>query len=152
MKQYKSEIIEKYRKKFIKEIFLERRKRLVETGDTRYLLEPNVKNGKGGIRDLQTLDWIGKFVYKITKLKDLISYKVLDKNSVESFLKAKKFFWTVRSYLHIFSERPNEQLNFEYQSLIAKKIGYKKTKALLHVEKFMTVSYTHLTLPTKRIV
>ena len=137
MKQYKSEIIEKYGKKFIKEIFLERRKRLVETGDTRYLLEPNVKNGKGGIRDLQTLDWIGKFVYKITKLKDLISYKVLDKNSVESFLKAKKFFWTVRSYLHIFSERPNEQLNFEYQSLIAKKIGYKKTKALLHVEKFM---------------
>ena len=137
MKQYKSKIIEKYGKKFIKGIFLERKKRLIETGDTRYLLEPNVKNGKGGIRDLQTLDWIGKFVYGITKLKDLINYKILDKNSVESFLKAKKFFWTVRSHLHIFSERPNEQLNFEYQSLIAKKIGYKKTKALLHVEKFM---------------
>ena len=72
-KRYKCEIIEKCGKKFIKEIFLERRKRLVETGDTRYLLEPNVKNGKGGIRDLQTLDWIGKFVYKITKLKDSIN-------------------------------------------------------------------------------
>ncbi len=137
MKEYKNNIVEKYRKKFIKSIFLERKKRLIETGDTRYLLEPNVKNGKGGIRDLQTLDWIGKFVYKITKLKDLINYKILDKNSVDSFLKAKKFFWTVRSYLHIISERPNEQLNFEYQSLVAKKIGYKKTKALLHVEKFM---------------
>ena len=136
-KQYKSDIIERYRKKFIKSIFSERKKRLVEAGDTRYLLEPNVKNGKGGIRDLQTLDWIGKFVYKITKLQDLISYKILDKNSLNSFLKAKKFLWTVRSHLHILSERPNEQLNFEYQSLIAKKIGYKKTKALLHVEKFM---------------
>jgi len=137
MKQYKSNIIEKCRKKFIKSIFLERKKRLIETGETRYLLEPNVKNGKGGIRDLQTLDWIGKFVYKVTKLKDLINYKILDKNSVDSFLKAKKFFWTVRSHLHILSERPNEQLNFEYQIHIAKKIGYKKTKALLHVEKFM---------------
>ena len=55
----------------------------------------------------------------------------------KKYLKAKKFLWTVRSHLHILSERPNEQLNFEYQSLIAKKIGYKKTKALLHVEKFM---------------
>ena len=137
MKKYKSNIVEMYRKKFIKSIFLERKKRLIETGDTRYLLEPNVKNGKGGIRDLQTLDWIGKFVYKITNLKDLINYKILDKNSVDSFLKAKNFFWTVRSHLHIISERPNEQLNFEYQNLIAKKIGYKKTKALLHVEKFM---------------
>jgi len=73
-KQYKSDIIERYRKKFIKSIFSERKKRLVEAGDTRYLLEPNVKNGKGGIRDLQTLDWIGKFVYKITKLQDLISF------------------------------------------------------------------------------
>ena len=136
-KQYKNNIIEKYKKKFIKSIFSERKKRLIDTGDTRYLLEPNVKNGKGGIRDLQTLDWIGKFVYKITNLKDLINYKIIDKNSVDSFLKAKKFFWTVRSHLHIISERPNEQLNFEYQNLIAKKIGYKKTKALLHVEKFM---------------
>merc|ERR1711964_358636 len=105
MKQYKSEIVEKYRKKFIKEIFLERKKRLVEIGDTRYLLEPNVKNGKGGIRDLQTLDWIGKFVYKTTKLKDLINYKILDKNSAESSLKAKIFFWAVRSHLHILSGR-----------------------------------------------
>ena len=137
MKQYKNKIVERYGKKFIKEIFLEREKRLNETGDTTYLLEPNVKNGKGGIRDLQTLDWIGKFFYKIKNLNNLINYKILDKNSVESFSKAKKFFWSVRSYLHILSERPNEQLSFEFQNLIAKKLGYKKTTTLLPVEKFM---------------
>ena len=137
MKQYKNKIIERHGKKFIKKIFLEREKRLNEVGDTRNLLEPNVKNGKGGIRDLQTLDWIGKFFYKIKNLNDLISYKILDKNSVESFSKAKFFFWSVRSYLHILSERPNEQLSFEFQNLIAKKLGYKKTTSLLPVEKFM---------------
>ena len=137
MNKYKREIVAKYGKKFIKTIFLEREKRLKETGDTRYLLEPNVKNGKGGIRDLQTLDWIGKFFYRIHTLNDLINFKILDKNSVESFIKAKKFFWTVRSYLHILSERPNEYLSFEFQNLIAKKLGYKKTKALSNVEKFM---------------
>tara|TARA_B100001013_G_scaffold201393_1_gene121996 strand:- start:1136 stop:3823 length:2688 start_codon:yes stop_codon:yes gene_type:complete len=137
MKQYKNKIVERYGKKFIKAIFLEREKRLNEIGDTRYLLEPNVKNGKGAIRDLQTLDWIGKFFYKINNLNDLTNYKILDKNSVESFIKAKKFFWSVRSHLHILSERPNEQLSFEFQNLIAKKLGYKKTEALSYVEKFM---------------
>tara|TARA_Y100000590_G_scaffold346061_1_gene396140 strand:+ start:327 stop:2921 length:2595 start_codon:yes stop_codon:yes gene_type:complete len=137
MKQYKSKIIEKYGKKFIKEILSEREKRLIEIGDSRYLLEPNIKNGKGSIRDLQALEWIGKFYYKINKLNQLIKHKILDKNSLDSFVEAKKFFWTIRCYLHILSERPNEQLNFEYQSPIAKKIGYKKSKALSHVEKFM---------------
>ena len=92
MKQYKNKIVERYGKKFIEAIFVERKKRLSEIGDTRYLLEPNVKNGKGAIRDLQTLDWIGKFFYKINNLNDLTNYKILDKNSVESFIKAKKFF------------------------------------------------------------
>ena len=137
MKQYKNKIVERYGKKFIEAIFLEREKRLKEIGDTRYLLEPNVKNGKGSIRDLQTLDWIGKFFYKIQNLNDLISHKILDKNSAESFIKAKTFFWSVRSHLHILSDRPNEQLSFEFQNLIAKKLGYKKSRALSHVEKFM---------------
>ena len=137
MKQYKNKIVERYGKKFIEAIFVERKKRLSEIGDTRYLLEPNVKNGKGTIRDLQTLDWIGKFFYKTSNLNDLKNYKILDKNSAESFIKAKIFFWSVRSHLHILSERPNEQLSFEFQNLIAKKLGYKKTIALSHVEKFM---------------
>ena len=137
MKKYKNKIVERYGKKFIEAIFLEREKRLKEIGDTRYLLEPNVKNGKGSIRDLQTLDWIGKFFYKIQNLNDLISHKILDKNSAESFIKAKTFFWSVRSHLHILSDRPNEQLSFEFQNLIAKKLGYKKSRALSHVEKFM---------------
>ena len=135
--KYKKNIIGKYGKNFVKSIFFERRKRLKEIGESRNLLEPNIKNGKGAIRDLQTLDWIGKFFYKVKKINDLVNYKILDKNSAQSLVEAKKFFWTVRSYLHILSGRPNEQLNFEYQKLIAKKIGYKKKIELLDVEKFM---------------
>ena len=137
IKNYKKIILKNYSKQFFSSIFIDREKRLIEEGDTRYLLEPNVKSGKGSLRDLQTLEWIGKFLYKINKLGDLISYKILDKNSVNSFIKAKKFFWNVRTHLHTFSGRANEQLNFEYQSFVAKKMGYKKNKSLSHVEMFM---------------
>ena len=134
---YKKKIISNYKKRFVKAIFKDRDKRLLEVGDTKFLLEPNVKNGKGVIRDLQILDWIGKFFYQIRNLNDLINYKILDKNSLKTFIKAKEFFWSVRSFLHIISKRPNEQLNFEYQNQIARNMGYKNTKALLAIENFM---------------
>ena len=134
---YKKKIINNYKKKFVKGIFKDRDKRLLEFGDTKYMLEPNIKNGKGVIRDLQILDWIGKFFYQVKNLDGLINYKILDKNSFRSFIEAKEFFWTVRSHLHIISKRPNEQLNFEYQSQIAKRMGYKNSKALLKIENFM---------------
>tara|TARA_Y100000590_G_scaffold286805_1_gene322644 strand:+ start:298 stop:2976 length:2679 start_codon:yes stop_codon:yes gene_type:complete len=134
---YKNKIIKTDGKRFIRAILNERKKRLLASGDSRYLLEPNIKNGKGGLRDLQTLEWIGKFYYKTKKLSDLIQYKILDRNSVKSFIKAKSFYWDVRTHLHIISDRPNEQINFEFQNLISKKLGYKKNKQQSGVEKFM---------------
>ena len=99
---YKNKIIKTDGKRFIRAILNERKKRLLASGDSRYLLEPNIKNGKGGLRDLQTLEWIGKFYYKTKKLSDLIQYKILDRNSVKSFIKAKSFYWDVRTHLHKF--------------------------------------------------
>lgn len=144
---YQKKIINIQGINFISKKLLERENRLKQNSDSRYLLEPNVKDGKGGIRDLQTLAWIGKFFYNANDLKDLVKKKILDKNSAKSFFKSKQFFWTIRTHLHNLSHRPNEQLNFEYQTEIAKKMGYKKHKGTIDVERLMK----HYFLTAKKV-
>jgi len=144
---YQKKIINVQGINFISKKLTERENRLKQNADSRYLLEPNVKNGKGGIRDLQTLSWIGKFFYNANDLKDLVKKKILDKNSAKSFFKSKQFFWTIRTHLHNLSHRPNEQLNFEYQTEIAKKMGYKKHKGTIDVERLMK----HYFLTAKKV-
>ena len=145
--EYEKKIINTQGLNFISKKLAERENRLKHHRNSRYLLEPNVKNGKGGIRDLQTLSWIGQFYYKANNLNDLVKKKILDKNSAGSFLKSKKFFWTIRTHLHFISGRPNEQLNFEYQTEIAKKMGYKKHKGTIDVERLMK----HYFLTAKKV-
>ena len=145
--EYQKKIIDVQGTNFISKKLVERENRLKYHADSRYLLEPNVKDGKGGIRDLQTLSWIGQFFYKANNLNDLVKKKILDKNLARSFFKSKQFFWTVRTHLHNLSNRPNEQLNFEYQKEIAKRMGYKKHKGTTNVERLMK----HYFLTAKKV-
>ena len=120
------EVFSKSAPEFIEKKLEERNLRHKKQGAERYLLEPNIKEGKGGLRDLQTLYWISKYVYKISDKKDLIKYKIFTKDDLEIFFKAENFLWTIRCALHIFSKRANEVLSFDLQVPLAKLLGFQK--------------------------
>ena len=137
------EVFSKSAPEFIEKKLEERNLRHQKQGAERYLLEPNIKEGKGGLRDLQTLYWISKYVYKISNKKDLIKYKIFTKDDLEIFFKAEDFLWTIRCALHIFSKRANEVLSFDLQVPLAKLLGFQKDSGLLAVENFMQQYFLH---------
>ncbi|MDP4796660.1 MAG: [protein-PII] uridylyltransferase [Rhodospirillales bacterium] len=115
----------------------ERDDRHARMGDTRYVLEPNIKDGKGGLRDLQTLMWIAKYLYGIESIDDLKLKGVLTADDARRFEKAQDFLWTVRCHLHYLAERPEERLTFNVQADIGKRMGYTDHAGLSGVERFM---------------
>jgi [protein-PII] uridylyltransferase len=115
----------------------ERDQRHRRSGNTRYLVEPNVKDGKGGLRDLQTLYWIGKYLYRVRRPEDLVKAGVFDRDEFRRFVKCEEFLWTVRCHLHFISGRPEERLAFDVQRQIAQRLGYTANASLREVERFM---------------
>jgi [protein-PII] uridylyltransferase len=115
----------------------ERDARHVKMGDSRYVVEPNVKDGKGGLRDLQTLYWIGKYVYDVREPAELVSVGLLTAEEFALFERAERFFWAVRCHLHIEAGRAEERLGFEYQKAIARRMRYADRPGKSAVERFM---------------
>jgi [protein-PII] uridylyltransferase len=106
-------------------------------GDSRYVVEPNVKDGKGGLRDLQTLYWIGKYIYDVREAADLVSVGLLTAEEFAMFERAERFFWAVRCHLHLEAERAEERLGFQYQKALAKRMRYADRPGKSSVERFM---------------
>ncbi len=123
--------------KFVEEKLTERDERHGRMGDTRYVLEPNLKEGKGGLRDLQTLFWIAKYLYQAANAEDLKEAGVLTAADVKSFAKAENFLWTVRCHLHYLAARPEERLTFNVQEELGSRMGYKDHAGTRGVERFM---------------
>ncbi|MEI6556930.1 MAG: [protein-PII] uridylyltransferase [Rhodospirillaceae bacterium] len=115
----------------------ERDDRHQRMGDSRYVLEPNVKEGKGGLRDLQTLIWIAKHLYYVNSMDDLVTCGVLLKEEAVRFIKAQNFLWTVRCHLHYLTGRPEDRLTFDVQTEIGRRMGYTDHAGLVSVERFM---------------
>ena len=103
----------------------------------RYVVEPNVKEGKGGLRDLQSLYWIAKYVHHVEQIEDLVRLKVFRPEEYERFQKAENFLWAVRCHLHLVTNRPNEQLTFDLQVEVAERMGYEDRAGRRAVEHFM---------------
>jgi len=103
----------------------------------RYKLEPNIKEGKGGLRDLQTLYWIGKYLYNTKSTRDLIAHGVLSEAEYGLFERAEAFLWTVRCHLHLLAKRPSEVLTFDVQVEIAEALGFEDSSGQRGVEHFM---------------
>ncbi|MFT6580166.1 MAG: [protein-PII] uridylyltransferase [Alphaproteobacteria bacterium] len=122
---------------FVEAKLHERDERHKRMGDTRYVLEPNIKEGKGGARDLQTLYWIGKYLYRVKTVGELVEKGVLTKAEVALFDKAQKYLWTVRCHLHYLTGRPEERLTFDVQPELAQRMGYTDHAGTLGVERFM---------------
>lgn len=122
---------------FVAAKLAERDQRHRRAGNTRYLVEPNLKEGKGGQRDLHTLYWIGKYVYRVRAAQDLVAAGVFDRDEFRRFEKCEEFQWRVRCHLHFHAGRAEERLSFDVQSALAKRMGYRANAALRDVERFM---------------
>ena len=105
-------------------------------GDLRYVLEPNVKEGKGGLRDLQTLFWMGRSL-SVESVPELVDKHVFTKTDAKIFTKARMFLWTVRCHLHYATDRPEERLAFDVQKTIARRMNYRDREGAKAVERFM---------------
>jgi len=136
-KRFEMEFDESTALNFVEVKLAERDARHDRMGDSRYVLEPNIKEGKGGLRDLQTLFWIAKYLYRVNSMKDLQDLGVLTARDVRLFTRAEKFLWTVRCHLHYLSGRAEERLTFDVQNEISTRMAYADRAGVQGVERFM---------------
>jgi len=124
---------------------LEERDRRHEKQGQRYVVEPNVKEGKGGLRDLHSLFWIAKYIYKVDKVSDLVGKGVFRAEEYDTFQAAEDFLWAVRGHLHLLTGRATEQLTFDMQAQVANAMGYEDNGGRRGVEIFMQAFFRHAT-------
>jgi [protein-PII] uridylyltransferase len=122
---------------FVEAKLAERDARHIRVGDSRYQLEPNVKEGKGGLRDLHTLFWIAKYIHRIDDVAKLVELGVLSAEESTRFERAQSFLWTVRCHLHYLAGRAEERLTFDMQAEIGARMGYTDHAGARRVERFM---------------
>ncbi len=126
---------------FLEAKLKERDDRHQKMGDSRYVLEPNIKDGKGGLRDLHTLFWIAKYLYRCEAVGDLVARGVLTADERRTFRRAHRFLWTVRFFLHGLTNRAEERLTFDVQPAIAEAMQYTDHAGSRGVERFMKHYY-----------
>ena len=100
-------------------------------------LEPNIKEGIGGLRDIHTILWVSIFMFNIYKLEDLTSINIYTKEEIKELKNAWKFLLTIRAFIHLFNESKGDVLSIENQLKISKKLSYKDKKKEKGVEIFM---------------
>src|SRR2546421_2751456 len=135
--RFDKEVVPGTTAEFVAAKLAEREERHRRAGQSRYLVEPNVKDGKGGLRDLHTLYWIAKYVYRVREREELIERGVYDPHEYRQFRRCGDFLWAVRSHLHFITGRAEERLSFDMQREIAVRLGYTQHPGLREVERFM---------------
>lgn len=135
--RFRKEVLAGGAKEFIAAKLAERDARHLKSGQSRYLVEPDVKDGKGGLRDLHTLFWIARYVYGSSSARDLAAKNVFTQDEVARFLRCEDFLWAVRCHLHFMTGNAADRLSFELQAELAERLGYTAHAGLKHVERFM---------------
>jgi [protein-PII] uridylyltransferase len=136
-RRFEAEVMKGTGAQFLEAKLEERDQRHARLGDSRYLVEPNVKEGKGGLRDLHTLFWIAKYVYRVDDVADLVERNVLSAEEAQRFARAQNFLWTVRCHLHFLTGRGEDRLTFDLQSEVGRRMGYTDHAGTRGVERFM---------------
>src|SRR6202166_2946017 len=135
--RFDKEVVQGTAPEFVAAKLAEREERHRRAGQSRYLVEPNVKDGKGGLRDLHTLFWIAKYVYRVREPEELIKRGVFDRDEYTLFRRCEDFLWSVRCNMHFLAGRAEERLSFDIQRDIAVRLGYTEHPGLRDVERFM---------------
>lgn len=128
---------------FVEAKLAERDQRHHRMGDSRYVVEPNVKEGKGGLRDLHLLFWIAKYLYRVREPGELVAKGVLTRGEARHFERAERFFATVRCHIHYLTGRADDRLSFDLQREIATRLGYQDRPGSRGVERFTKHYYLH---------
>jgi len=130
---------------FIEAKLAERAERHRKQGGQRYMVEPNVKEGKGGLRDLQSLFWIDKYVHGVKDAAELVRRDVFRQEEFDAFIAAENFLLAVRCHLHLITGRAMDQLTFDLQVGVADRMGYSDHGGRRAVEHFMQDYFRHAT-------
>ncbi|TAL03284.1 MAG: bifunctional uridylyltransferase/uridylyl-removing protein, partial [Rhodospirillaceae bacterium] len=135
--RFQKEVVDGTGAQFVQAKLAERDARHQKLGDTRYRLEPNVKEDRGGLRDMHTLSWIAKYVYGTGDARKLADLGVIDGAAATQFVKAHEFLSAVRCHIHYIAGRPENRLTFDLQREIAPRLGYHDRAGATAVERFM---------------
>lgn len=135
--RFDKEVVQGTASEFVTAKLAEREERHRRGGQSRYLVEPNVKDGKGALRDLHTLFWIAKYVYRVRDTDELAERGVFDAQEYRTFRRCADFLWSVRCNLHFYCGRAEERLSFDLQREIAVRLGYTSHPGMQDVERFM---------------
>ncbi len=135
--RFDRELVQGTTAEFVQAKLAEREVRVNRAGASRYKVEPNVKDGKGGLRDLNTLFWIAKYAYRVRDPRELVRAGLFTRQEFAIFARAEDFLWRVRGLMHILTGRAEERLSFDLQRLVAAEIGYAERQGLSGVERFM---------------
>ena len=136
-----SEVAAKTGPDFVAQKMAERDDRHKRMGDSRYVVEPNIKDGKGGLRDLHTLYWIGKYVHRVRSPAALVDVGLLTQEEYRNFEKAENFLWAVRCHMHDLAGRAEDRLTFDLQRDVAERMRFAARPGKSAVERFMQLYF-----------
>ena len=131
----------------------ERTARHARYGESPFLVEPHVKEGRGGLRDLQTLYWLARHAFGVQRMPELVGADspgggLLTPQEARAIRRAWNFLWTVRFHLHYVTGRAEERLTFDLQPVVGARMGYTRHGVQDGVERFMK----HLFLTARDVV
>lgn len=135
--RFRAEVVEGTGMAFVEAKLSERDERHERLGDSRYVLEPNIKEDKGGLRDLHALYWIARYLYGASDIQGLVDRNLIHDDAAPRFHKAYDFLWTVRCHIHYLTGRADNRLTFDLQPRLAERMGYKDHAGGSAVERFM---------------
>ncbi len=142
-KRFSDEVQRGTERQFIADKLAERDARHRRMGDTRYVVEPNVKEGKGSLRDLHALFWIGKYVYNVERARQLVDVGLFTPAEYRQFHRADEFLWAVRCHLHVITGRAEDRLTFDVQREVAARMRFRDAAGKPAVERFMQLYFLH---------
>ncbi|MBO9498129.1 MAG: [protein-PII] uridylyltransferase [Novosphingobium sp.] len=136
-RRFFADVVAGTERQFVTEKLAERNERHKRLGDSRYVVEPNVKEGKGGLRDLQTLYWIGKYIYKVKVAAELVEVGLFTRSEYRAFRRAENFLLATRCHLHTITGRAEDRLTFDLQREVARRMQFADRPGKSAVERFM---------------
>ncbi len=136
-RRFRSEVVKGTGREFVDAKMAERTDRHQRTGESRYKVEPNVKDGKGALRDLHTLHWLSKYISGHNVGPETVAASIFTSEEAATFRTCEDFLWTVRCLLHFIAGRAEERLTFDLQPILAEQLGYREKGGLRGVERFM---------------
>ncbi len=142
--QVERKIVKRNAKKIIDWLIKRNVERHEDFGDSTFLLQPNLKEGKGGLRDYHTLRWVAAIKYDLQQIRDLEYQGILSQLEYNELMTALSFIWDVRNKLHLLTNRKCDQLYFEYQRPVAESMGFSDEKGESAVEKFLGMLHSHM--------